>query len=1370
MANVFLTGSSPDPINDAFDSVLDPVIEVNSPTAVHSRNPENNFLTIFSGVGLGFSGLGVPAGTLTGIQILNGSGQSQLQITGIVWSFEQFVAAIRASIDFDNSSGFFQLLSAQPLVVDASTSGVPVDLGFAGVTSQITLLGSNFQDRLQGGDGNDTIRPGGGDSDDFILGSRGNDLIDLTGASAITYVDVDYQSLNTPITATVNGFADSITVLKGSGQGTDTVTGARFVMQQEGLGITGSVFNDVFNISGVESYLQIVAGAGNDTFNIDLNGGGTVRLVYNYGPSVQQSTGVNVNLASGFVQNDGFGGQDQITVVGNTGRVEVYATDFADTVTGSGRDERFILAGGNDILDAGGGYDLLRFDRNQTTAGVVGDLVTGVFTGSWRGAAFSKSIVNIEEVRGSDFADVLRGTAGNERFEGRGGNDLLEGRGGDDRLYGQDGNDTLLGGDGNDRLDGGAGNDRLEVGRSAFGGGDQINGSAGSDTIVYTGVGNGDGYNDLSYDDLNGRIAVTINGAANTGSVVKSLADGSGTDTFVDVSRVLADGNDGFNLYGTTGSDSFVVDAGVGNQMQIIAGRGADSYDLTLSGTIRLNFSGSWNEWMGATQGLDLNIATGVIANDGFGDAETLTVHDGDGELQIRATRNADRIIGSARDESFISEGGNDTIDGGGGWDTVRYNRSEATGAVTVSLSTGVVAGTWAGVAFTQSLSNIERIQGTAFGDVMGGSLRDESFDGNDGNDILYGYGGDDDLHGGAGNDQLVGGLGNDYLEGGDGNDTLDGSDDTTGWGDYIRPGLGANTIIGSQALYQVAQDGIDISYSDISGVGGLTILVGANGTGTVRSGIAGLVNDTFSWTHFFQGSQDADVITINGSDGDWFEGFSGYAGNDTINGGTGYDDIDYRSEAREHRDTAQGVQVNLTTGTAIDTYGDTDMLLNIESVRGTFLADAVIARNAADAYLSFRGYAGADTLTGSVLGYERADYQRDADDGGTAGIVANLAAGTIRDGFGDLDRVSDIDEVRGTAAGDYISGAGLGERLRGEAGNDTILGNDGHDRIEGGDGNDYIGGGAGNDYIDAGAGNNTIFGGLGNDTVQGGDAYDEIYGSAGLNQLFGNGGNDFIQAGTGGDFIGGGAGNDTIRGGGGSDTIYAGLGDDNVGGGAGNDLIYGSAGRNVIYAGLGNDTVQGGAGSDTIYGSAGRNQLFGNDGNDLIFTSVAGDIAAGGAGNDSIFGSDGADTIYAGLGDDFIGGGAGNDLIVAGAGTNRIYGGAGNDTVIAGAGKDVISGGPGADVFIFQSAAQIGAGTARDVITDFTSGVDLINIAALQTQFNGSAGLLGGGAASFYYYATGGLLIGDSDGNSTVDWVLELSGAPTITMADFTL
>lgn len=364
--------------------------------------------------------------------------------------------------------------------------------------------------------------------------------------------------------------------------------------------------------------------------------------------------------------------------------------------------------------------------------------------------------------------------------------------------------------------------------------------------------------------------------------------------------------------------------------------------------------------------------------------------------------------------------------------------------------------------------------------------------------------------------------------------------------------------------------------------------------------------------------------------------------------------------------------------------------------------------------------------------------------------------------------------------------------------GDDTLDGEAGNDTLDGGTGNDLLIGGTGNDLIYGGSGTNAIFGGFGNDTVQGGVDGDVIYGGGtGTNALLGNDGNDVIFTGAGGDFVGGGAGNDFIRGGGGADTIYGGAGSNNVaggggndqlfmaggndtvyggagndfvGGGAGNDLIIDGAGNNTLYGGFGSDTVQGGAGSDSIYGGGqGPNQLLGFGGNDLIVGGAGADFIGGGAGDDSLYGSQGTDTIYAGLGNDFVGAGTGNDVVYGGAGNNRVYLGTGNDRFVAGTGNDVVTGGSGVDTFVFNSAAQIGIGASRDVITDFTSG-DKVDLSALNTQFNGTLGLSGGGTSSFYNFSGGGLLIGDDDGNGTVDWVLELSGYTTASASDFIL
>jgi Ca2+-binding RTX toxin-like protein len=362
-----------------------------------------------------------------------------------------------------------------------------------------------------------------------------------------------------------------------------------------------------------------------------------------------------------------------------------------------------------------------------------------------------------------------------------------------------------------------------------------------------------------------------------------------------------------------------------------------------------------------------------------------------------------------------------------------------------------------------------------------------------------------------------------------------------------------------------------------------------------------------------------------------------------------------------------------------------------------------------------------------------------------------------------------------GRDGNDTITGAVANVTIDGGAGDDLIVVHQGENRLLGGDGNDvlYLGtgndfaaGGAGHDAIYGGGGANLIYTGYGRDSIYGGSGADTVYGAGGGNLVLGHDGHDWLYASAGGDFLAGGAGNDVIYGGAGNDTIYLGMGNDFTGGGAGNDVIYGGAGANVIYTGLGNDTVYGGSGADAIVGSGtGTNILLGNDGNDTVYAGNSGDFVAGGAGNDVLLGGDGNDVIYLGAGNDFAGGGAGNDIIHAGAGTNRIYAGYGDDTVVAGYGRDVITGGPGADHFVFGSSAQIGIGAARDVITDFTAGVDKIDLSALGLQFIGAAGF--SGVAGELRYIPG-YVVGDINGDAVNDFAIELSGAPTLTADDF--
>jgi Ca2+-binding RTX toxin-like protein len=501
-------------------------------------------------------------------------------------------------------------------------------------------------------------------------------------------------------------------------------------------------------------------------------------------------------------------------------------------------------------------------------------------------------------------------------------------------------------------------------------------------------------------------------------------------------------------------------------------------------------------------------------------------------------------------------------------------------------------------------------------------------------------------------------------------------------------------------------------------------------------------------------GTANADVLigtsaseVINGLGGD--DIIAPGIGSDTIDGGDGIDRLSLRAlpDTAGRLPAQMRVSIDLTAGVVNTSGPDVYSISNIENAFGTDFADQIIGNAGNNALY---GFAGNDVISG----------------------------------------LDGEDEVAGGDGDDVVAGGNGNDRVFGDSGNDTLYL---------GFGNDIGAGGAGNDIIYGGADQNTIWGGLGDDTVLGGSGVDIIYGGGdGSNRLLGNDGADQIYTGSGGDYVEGGAGNDMIRGGDGvdtifggagdnnvgggggddilrmaegNDTVYGGLGNDNIGGGAGNDLIIDGAGNNIIWGGAGADSVYGGTGSDTIYGGGnGANVLLGDAGNDIIHGGDGNDFIGGGTGNDEIYGGVGGDTIYAGTGNDFVGGGAGNDLIFGSAGDNRVYLGLGDDRFVAGTGKDVVTGGPGADVFEFHSAAQIGIGSSRDVITDFTTGVDKIDLSLLSTQFNGTGGLLAGGASSFFYYAAGGLLIGDADGNGTADWVLELGGAPAVAATDFIL
>ena len=534
-----------------------------------------------------------------------------------------------------------------------------------------TIRGGPEGDELFGSNGDDVFDPGdNGQSDDLdvdsgfdiVHGSRGDDTIDYTGNGAEAWQNLLYSwegredYLASGITATIDGAANRGTIDKGDA-GTDTLVNVANPLDAIGFELHGTGFDDVFNVTLDDGqYFHLAGEAGNDTINVRRNGG-WFGISYGYAPD-----GINVDLRTGRVLDDGYGGVDTLT--GDTPST-ISGSDFSDVLRGSDRGETFRGMAGNDRIDGGGGWDRLQFGYGSRFAAYLDvkdlqvDLDAGTATGTWNGTPFTYSISNIEEVLGGTGNDVIRGAIG------------------------------------------------------------QVEGSPGDDRIVFTDS-TGNTYGEVDYWRLAGNgIRATL--AGNGATVDKGSA---GTDTIEGIAALLA--GDGFGLYGSSSNDVFNLT--LRDQWMQVGGLGGnDTFNLS-GGSFRIDYGS-------APGGIHVDLGAGRARNDGYGGTDTYR-----GRVwEIRGSHFTDTIIGSGNDESFIGRRGNDTIDGRGGWDRLRFDRgSQSIRNLVVDLSEGTATGTWNGEAFAYRISNIEY--------VRGGS----------GDDILIGDAGNNRLRGGAGDDLFV--------------------------------------------------------------------------------------------------------------------------------------------------------------------------------------------------------------------------------------------------------------------------------------------------------------------------------------------------------------------------------------------------------------------------------------------------------------------------------------------------------------------------------------------------------------------------------------------------------------------------------------
>ena len=240
-----------------------------------------------------------------------------------------------------------------------------------------------------------------------------------------------------------------------------------------------------------------------------------------------------------------------------------------------------------------------------------------------------------------------------------------------------------------------------------------------------------------------------------------------------------------------------------------------------------------------------------------------------------------------------------------------------------------------------------------------------------------------------------------------------------------------------------------------------------------------------------------------------------------------------------------------------------------------------------------------------------------------------------------------------------------------------------------------------------------------------GGGGVDALRGNDVANRIEGLGGNDSIYGYDGADILIGGAGADSLFGGTGADLFTYTLASDSST--TSRDIVqdFVSGTDKIDLSGL---TVA----SYSITGAAGQyylNAVIGGVTLSVDVRSANGFVASDVLGllPPEILLTTGDDVYSATAGDDVVRGLAGNDQISGLGGIDTLDGGAGLDRLIGGAGADLLIGGADADSFVYTAASDSVA-VARDVIQDFVSGIDRIDLSALTvTGYS-----IGGGAGSF--------------------------------------
>jgi len=1206
------------------------------------------------------------------------------------------------------------------LTADATSVNEGSSALFTLTTTNVSA-GAQYSYAISGVSASDVT--GGSLSGTVTIGADGKALIPVS-----LVADSSTEGAET-LTVTVAGRAASVTVADTSLTPAPTPrVMALSTGVDTGAGYTGAATNDIFNaaLSGAIATLNnldaLDGGEGTDTLNVELNGVVVTPVALT---SIEQinitSTAANSNLdltnssgLTGITSSASAGSltlsnvQSTATVVTISNSTQAHTINFAAAAVAGAADSVSVSLNNvtaDPLLTIGAGIETLALNVAGTND------VDTAFAGAVTvlGAGTLTLTAAADAVLGATTVDASLNSGGVTVAMSNAAHTVTGGSGADNITGATGTANRLSGNGGNDTITAGAGNDTVSGGD----GNDSIVSGAGVDNLD-GGAGN-DTFNLGTLGDLAAAGTDTIIGGDGTDTLRTTSADAiayttPATRTISGVENLtLADALEGaLTLANIDTAIATVSIAGSG------AGGAADSI-VGPAGTLTVNLSAALASGLtvtdtGTATNDVLNIANTAAATN-VGAAQNLTI------TQYETVNINGSGTGAATAQTLGTIGV--TADTGG---TTAVNFTGSNGYTVQAITAASIsaAGLTGTATFTMGAAPVgaTNVTGSANADTLLGSATATTISGGGGIDNITGGAAADNISGDAGDDVIIGGGGNDTLSGGDGADNITGN---TG-NDSILGGAGNDTIATNTGADTV--DGGD-------GNDGITSL--STTTSTLMGGAG---NDTITNT-------SGGNLNISGGDGDdTIVRTNVLSLTDTISGGEGGTDILSVNQADVAR-IAAGTFAQITT--FVNNLSGIDRL-TVSNALDTQTLDVSMFDN-----VGFLRLAG--TANGAVTVANMVDNSTVVQTGAVAIATALNYATTTGAQTLNLEMASAAG-ITNTAA---ITAAGI-ETI-------NLFSND-SDVTTGGNATDTM-------VLTAAAATSLVITGDSATlalTLTGSTALTSVnasaYGGAVTTTLVASGttydgavGVDNVTGSAGADSISGNNGNDVLSGLAGADTINGGAGDDQITGGAGADVIDGGTGTNTLVASGGDTNTGPGAISGVVVNLSAANisyaNIFATTGAYLSGT-LTGGVDAGRVGY--LFNGESAlniatlDTVS---NIQNVTGGTGGDYIVGSAVAN---------TITAGAGADTVTGGAGADIFVFGATA---AANGADVLTDFVSGTDVLNLAAFETA-GATVGVVGAlTTAAGTVYVLSGLAAGGAD--SAAAAAAALSGAAVWTDANAT-